>query len=62
MVNIPWHKYSAIPRHQREKFAGIILQKDNSANCYEIGEEKKYQRALRKKEKESLEGKPLLLI
>ena len=62
MVIIPYHKYVVMPKHQRETFVGIILQQDNSAICYQTGEEKKYQRALKKKEKQSVEPPNLLLF
>ena len=62
MVKIPYHKYALMPKHQKESFVGIILQKDNSAICYQAGEEKKYKRALKKKEKQSVEPHNLLLL
>jgi|LakMenEpi03Aug12_release.lakeMendotaPanAssembly.Ray.scaffolds.fasta_scaffold4284747_2 hypothetical protein len=52
MRKIKWFDFLKLPKETRKSFIGFLVDKNNIATCYEVGEERKYQNALKKIEKE----------
>jgi hypothetical protein len=51
MKKIKWSDFLRLKRDIKEQFIGFVVDKNNVATCYESGEEKKYQVALKKAQK-----------
>lgn len=52
MRKIKWNDFLRLTKETRNSFIGFLVDKNNIATCYEAGEEKKYQNALKKIERE----------